>query len=304
MISIMTADIVNLASTQMLYIMHNMKLSLLTLIAVLCLPSFTPKEVTWTAIGDSITYLNNHQDETKNRITKGYMTRVTERLPNIKYINQGHNGWTAVGIAKAIDNLGLTKTDIYSVFLGTNDWWAGLPLGSMGDYIDNTGLKTVFGAYRIIINKIRSLNPNAAIVLITPMQRTDFIYVNDSHNNAWGSYKEKNGQTLAQFANAVKLIGEYEHLKVVDLYDKRSLRVDNLVKFKRLKDPATGNYRDYKYPDFEGVPFNPDTDEYPYPEEAINYTFDGLHPSDKGFQVIADMLVKVLKPINNKFTGM
>src|ERR1700744_4813585 len=115
-----------------------MKRNLLILILLFSLASFTPKETTWTAVGDSITYLNNHQDETKNRITKGYMTRVTERLPDIKYINQGHNGWTAVGIAKAIDNLGLTKTDIYSVFLGTNDWWAGLPLGTMDDYINNT----------------------------------------------------------------------------------------------------------------------------------------------------------------------
>lgn len=272
-----------------------MKLNLLLLIAVFGLASFAPKEVTWTAIGDSITYLNNHQDETHNRISKGYMTRVTERLPDIKYINQGHNGWTAVGIAKEIDNLGLTKTDIYSVFLGTNDWWSGLPLGSMDDYINNTGLKTVFGAYRIIINKIRVLNPNATIILITPMQRADFVYIGDNHNNAWGSYKAKNGQTLAEFANAVKLIGDFEHFKVVDLYNESRLKVNKLIKFKRLKDPATGNYRNYKYPDFEGIPFNPDTDEYPYPEEAMNYTFDGLHPSDKGYKVITDMLVKVLK---------
>ena len=274
---------------------YKMRLNLLMLMIVFGLASFMPKEITWTAIGDSITYLNNHQDETKNRITKGYMTRVTERLPNIKYINQGHNGWTAVGIAKEIDNLGITKTDIYTVFLGTNDWWSGLPLGSMDDYINNKGLRTVFGAYRIIINKIRGLNPNATIILITPMQRSDFVYIGDSHNNAWGSYKAKNGQTLGQFADAVKLIGNYEHFKVVDLYNDNRLKVANLVKFKRLKDPATRKYRDYKYPDFTGIRFNPDSDEYPYPKEAMNYTFDGLHPSDKGYKVIANMLVKVLK---------
>jgi lysophospholipase L1-like esterase len=70
---------------------------------------------------------------------------------------------------------------------------------------------------------------------------------------------------------------------------------DNLVKFKRLKDPQTGSYRDYPYPDFDGVPFNPATDEYPYPPEAIDMTYDGLHPSDKGNQIIADMLAKEMK---------
>lgn len=268
---------------------------LLLLIVFFSLTAFAPKETTWTAIGDSITYLNDHQDETANRITKGYLTRVTEGIPNIHYINQGHNGWTVVGIAKYIDSLGLKKSDIYSVFLGTNDWWQGLPLGSIDDYTNNTGLKTVNGAYRIIINKIRNLNPDARIILITPMQREDFIYVADKHNNAFGSYKPKNGQDLSQFADAIKQIGAKEHFEVVDLYNKSGIKLKNLVKFKRLRDTITGNYKNYKYPQFQGIPFNPDKDDYPYPLEAIGNTYDGLHPSDKGCQIIANMLVKVLK---------
>ncbi|MDP9078949.1 MAG: SGNH/GDSL hydrolase family protein [Bacteroidota bacterium] len=272
-----------------------MRLKIIMLIAVLGLTSFAPNEKSWTAIGDSITYLNDHLDETGNRVTKGYMTRVTEKLPNIHYVNQGHNGWSAVGIAREIEKLGLQKSDIYSVFLGTNDWWQGLPLGAFEDYRHNAGLNTVFGAYRIIVDKIKALNPDAKVILITPMRRQDFVYVADNHNNAFGSYKAKNGQMLSQFADAVKQIGAYEHYSVVDLYYKSGMKLKNMVKFKHLKDPATGRYKNYKYPGFEGVPFNPDADEYPYPPEAINYTFDGLHPSDKGNQVIADMLVKVLK---------
>ena len=67
-------------------------------------------------------------------------------------------------------------------FLGTNDWWQGLPLGTLSDYIHNTGIKTTYGAYRIIINKIRQLNPDAKIILITPMQRTDFVYIANANN--------------------------------------------------------------------------------------------------------------------------
>lgn len=144
---------------------------LLLLIAVICIiSSYSPKKITWVAIGDSITYLNEHTDETGNRITKGYMTRVAEKLPHIRYINQGHNGWTSGGIASEIEKLGLVKADVYSVFLGTNDWWAGRPLGKFTDYQNNTGNNTVYGSYRIIINKLRSLNKNARIILITPMQ--------------------------------------------------------------------------------------------------------------------------------------
>lgn len=270
-----------------------MKIRLFILLVICSLTSFRPPEITWTAIGDSITYLNDHLDETGNRVSNGYMTRVKERLPEIQFINQGHNGWSAVGIAKEIDNLGLKKSAVYSIFLGTNDWWAGLPLGTMDDYVKNRGLQTVYGAYKIIITKILSLNPQAKIILITPMQRTDFVYIGDAHNNAYGSYKAKNGQLLSQFADAVKKIGAQEHYQVIDLYNNSGMEIKKLVKFKRLKDPKTDGYENYKFPDYTGIPFNPDTDEYPYPVDAVNYTYDGLHPSDKGNQVIADMLIKV-----------
>ena len=93
-------------------------------------------------------------------------------------------------------------------FLGTNDWWQGRTLGNLTDYTNNTGNNTVYGSFRIIMDKLHSLN---------------------------------------------------------------------------------------KYPKFIDVPFNPETDEYPYPLKAINMTYDGLHPSDKGYKVMAKMLVKALK---------
>ena len=260
--------------------------------------SFTPREITWIAIGDSITYLNEHPDEAGNRITKGYMTRVVEKFPNIKYKNQGHNGWTAIRIATEIDKLGIAKADIYSVFLGTNDWWGGKPLGTFNDYQNNTGNGTAYGAFRTIINKLHSLNDAAKIILITPMQRVDFVYINNFKNNAYGSYKEKNGQWLEQFANAINEIGKYEHCTVVDLYHKTALKYENLVKFKRLKNPQTGVYKNYRYPKFIDIPFRPENDEYPYPIESMDMTYDGLHPSDKGYEVIAGMLEKIMKKMN------
>ncbi|RZK46852.1 MAG: SGNH/GDSL hydrolase family protein, partial [Pedobacter sp.] len=39
------------------------------LLVIITAFSFTQKPKTWVAIGDSITYLNDHQDETGNRIT-------------------------------------------------------------------------------------------------------------------------------------------------------------------------------------------------------------------------------------------
>jgi lysophospholipase L1-like esterase len=257
--------------------------------------SFIPSPMIWVAIGDSITYLNEHTDETGNRITKGYMTLVTQKLHDVKYINQGHNGWTSGGIADSIETLGIVKADVYSIFLGTNDWWQGRKVGTMNDYKNNTGNNTVSGSFRIIINKLRRLNKGAKIILITPMQRVDFVYISNMKNNAWGSYKEKNGQRLEQFVAAIKAIAAYEHVDLIDLYHQKDLQLKNLVRFKRLKDPKTGEYKNYVYPDFINVPFNPDTDEYPYPKEAIGMTYDGLHPSDSGYVIIAKMLEEVIR---------
>lgn len=262
---------------------------------LLLFTSFSGKQLVWTAIGDSITYMNEHPEETGNRISKGYMSMVTRKLPDLKYINQGHNGWTAGGIAEKVNKLGLQKSDIYSIFLGTNDWWGGRPLGKIADYQSNSGNDTFYGSYRIIVNQLRQLNPEAKIILVTPMQRVDFVYLKNMQNNAWGSYKQKNGQSLAQFADAVKEIGKYEHFKVIDLFHEKQLALKHLVRYKRLKDPETGTYKNLTYPSFIDKPFDPLKDEYPYPVDAIAMTYDGLHPSDKGYEVISRLFIKAIK---------
>ncbi len=268
---------------------------LLSALLIISASFMQKKDISWVAVGDSITYLNDHPDETGNRVTKGYMTMVAEQLPYIHFTNQGHNGWTSGGIADAIETLGIQKADVYSIFLGTNDWWQGRPVGTLENYKNDSGNSTVYGSFRIIVNKLRSLNRDAKIIFITPMQRLDFVYINSYTNNAWGSYKAKNGRMLEEFANAILAICQYEHFEVVDLYHTRSMRLKKLVNFKRLKNPQTGEYTNYKYPKSVNIPFNPNADEYPYPVEASNVTFDGLHPSDKGYTIIAEKLVKILE---------
>jgi lysophospholipase L1-like esterase len=261
------------------------------------LTAFAPqKEKTWMAIGDSITFLNGRPELTKNRITKGYMDRVVEKLPYVKFANKGYPGWTVKAIADNINNLKLEKADFYSVFLGTNDWWINLPIGTFDDYKNATGNATAYGSYRTIVDKIRGLNDQAVIILITPFQRTDYVDINNIHSMIHGDYKPNNsGVMLSAYADAIKDIAKKEHFELVDLYYESGANLKNAVNFKRLRDPKTGEYKNYKYPDYIDIPLNPDKDDYPYPVDAMNWVYDGLHPSDKGHQRIADMLVKIMK---------
>jgi lysophospholipase L1-like esterase len=272
-------------------------LFLLPVPALLLILAFSRKPLIWVAIGDSITYLNDHKDETGSRLTSGYVSDVVARLPNIEYKNWGRNGWTTTRFADSIEQLNIPVGDVYTVFLGTNDWWQGHRIGSRSDYEQATGDGTIYGCFRIILHKLHALNNAAPVILITPMPRADFVYIYGATNNAYGSYKEKAGQTLEQVADAVIDIGRHEHLEVIDLYHERRLAIPRLVHFKRLKDPQTGAYHDYPYPDYTTIRFDPAHDDYPYPPEAVGMTYDGLHPSDKGCAVIAKKLVKAFKKL-------
>jgi lysophospholipase L1-like esterase len=216
-------------------------------------------------------------------------------LPYVHYNNQGRNGWTTTNFAQRWDKLNIPVGDVYTIFLGTNDWWHSHRLGTWADFEQSTGDSTIYGCFRVILDKLHVLNSNAPIILITPMPRVDFVSINNFKNNAYGSYKEKDGQTLEQVANAIVDIANREHLRVVDLYHDKALAVEHLVHFKRLRDSATGQYRDYPWPDYTHVPFNPVTDAYPYPFEAVDMTFDGLHPSEKGDEEIAKKVARELK---------
>lgn len=278
--------------------MHIRKLFSLLLLLTVSMSSFMPLEepqqgITWTAIGDSFTYLNDHLEESQNRVEKGWITRTAELVPGLTYINKGQNYLTSVEIAYKIDDLDLKPSDVYTIFLGTNDWWLGVKPGTLNDYTNNTGIATLNGAFRVIIDKLRSLNPKAHIILLTPMQRGDFVYILNHKFNSWGSYKDQEGQSLTTFVNAVRAIGKAANLEVVDLYSEPRLGIEHAVKFKYLRDPLTREYKEYTYPDYINVPFTVG-DIYPYPKEAMDVTYDGIHPSDKGSAIIAELLAKVI----------
>src|SRR5690606_337516 len=110
-----------------------MKRFLLLPLVLIGFLSLTPKEIHWVAIGDSITYLNDHSDETGDSISKGYMTLISEKYPRVQHFNLWHNGWTVLNIAHNITTFRIQRADVYTVFLRTNGWWQGNPLGTIAD---------------------------------------------------------------------------------------------------------------------------------------------------------------------------
>ena len=248
------------------------------------------KTLRWCAIGDSFTYLNDHLDETEYRLHEGYLTRILKKLPEypLALNNIGINGstfedWVDVPIPPA---------DLYTVLLGTNDWHRPFPKGDMNDLRRRTR-STILGNLGILLDHIRQAAPKALIVAGNPVERADFVYLLDPENNAAGSYAPVNGLWLKDLA--AELIRAYaaEGAYTVDLWNRSGFTQDRLVHFKRVKQ--NGRYEDLPYPDYIGVPFRPGLDEYPYPPEAISLTYDGLHPSDAGADILAELFAEKIK---------
>ncbi len=239
----------------------------------------------WAAIGDSFTYLNDHLDETGYRVRKGYLTRIQEKIPELELTNIGINGSTfADWIMQRIP-----EADLYTVLLGTNDWHAGFPLGDEQSF-KNRRRGTILGHMGMLLDHIREANPTGKIIVGNPVERADFVYLLDPENNAPGSYQEENGQKLSDVAEAILECAELEGLETVNLHDLSGFDQEKLIKFKRVKG------KDLPYPDYIGVEYVPGKDEYPYPPEAMALTYDGLHPTDEGNRILADLFAeKILR---------
>lgn len=200
----------------------------------------------WLTLGDSITKAG------------GYQKNLLETLKFSKINNKGINGQTMAHQNKNISTWDLGKNidykdyDLVTIFIGTNDFRYNKPLGKIESIdSDNFDDKTFIGAYQLLLNKIKSSNPNVKIVLITPIQRNKDGF--DIHH-----FNEENNQ-LIDYVNAIKKLAYLYSLPVIDLYAESGITSDN-IKF---------------------------------------YTKDGLHPNEKGYEIISKKIENFLLNCNS-----
>ena len=170
-----------------------------------------PVNGTWCSIGTSITWYNDNVSFSNGRFTRGYQDRVMDKLAFADFINVGESG----GIASGSINKP-KQADYYSIEHGINDWGKLTPVGTFDDYLNNTGTATFAGAYRLLIDKIYSLNPKAKIVLCTPRKGYGFDAYLPDH---WYDPNSK-GVYLKEYADIIKQIAEYESLPVADFFNE------------------------------------------------------------------------------------
>lgn len=151
-----------------------------------------------------------------------------------------------------VNRVGAIKgQDVVTIFGGINDFQWNAPLGTMADGIDKP--TTFFGALKYVITTLAATNPKAKLMLITPMKTTKFQYhTYDSNGNLM---QNANGNTQLDFVNAIKQVGEYYSIPVLDMY-------------------SNSNYSPY----------------LPSQVGHDNFTADGLHPTAHGYERIAQTI--------------
>ena len=186
----------------------------------------------------------------------------------------------------------LEKGDAYLVMLGSADWMTPLPIGTERDYLFHTK-GTILGNLGILIARIKEISPNATIFLCNPVERGDYVSINDPFIFAKGSYEPKNGRTMNDIANAIFSSAREENVININTHDKAGFTCFNAVKFKRCY--LHGKLVDLPYPNYRQGLYDPEAGVYPYPKEAANMTFDGLHPSDLGAEKLSEIIFEGMR---------
>ena len=160
----------------------------------------------WCSLGTSISWLN---DQTASYpITKGYQTRVMEKLAFTNFTNKAVNG----GVLQSAIN-SVVHADFYTIEHGINDWGHSTPVGTIDDYIKNTKNGTFAAIYRQVIDRIFQRNSKARVVLCTPRKAYGFGGYLPDH---W--YDAKGGIYLEEYANVIRQIAAYESFPVADFF--------------------------------------------------------------------------------------
>lgn len=175
--------------------------------------SLKPRQVKgrWCSLGTSISWLN--EQTASYSITKGYQTRVMEKLAFKNFTNKAVNGGVLNSAISAV-----IYADYYTIEHGINDWGHTTPVGTIDDYINNTKNGTFAAIYRQLIDRIFQRNSKARVILCTPRKAYGFNGYLPDH---WYDPKYDsagNAIYLEDYVKIIRQIAAYESFPVADFF--------------------------------------------------------------------------------------
>ena len=192
-------------------------------------------QLTYVALGDSITYGYDVSRGDGSQVQYPYPDLVQCLLGLRQSINCGISGSTVATGANSFYPMSqryaeMPDGDIISVLGGVNDFWRNVPLGTMED----SDTSTFYGALNALAKGLKAKYPNAFIFFMTPYK-----YVMQVNGN---------GNTLEQFANAVKQVCVANNLPCLDMYNYGNFEKEMYSEQSDGVHPSQSFFRNYTAP--------------------------------------------------------
>ena len=218
----------------------------------------------FVSLGDSITARDGKpypEKEGKDEFYIGYQQHIKQELKMDRYINLGSSGATIArgsdylrGLSKIAGEFTFEGAEFIIIQAGTNDFSREVPLGDISEFKKvEPDRYNFYGGYAGLVSDLKARNEGIPIYLFTPTRR-------DCTNFQKGC-KNKNGNTLDEFSQAIKDVAKYYDVHVVDMYGLPHIKQGNLDK----------------------------------------YMVDGgLHPNNRGYRLMANKFISDFERINKK----
>lgn len=191
----------------------------------------------YIALGDSITAGNDGFSPVSAKVEYPYPVLVEEELKLRLSYNYGLGGSTVAEgensfFAMSTRYIYMQKGDIVSVFGGVNDFGHNIPLGKISD----TTKETFYGALNALAAGLKRMYSDALIFFITPYKCAGIPAVN------------KNGNTLKEFADAVKEVCASHSLPCLDFYETGGFENEMNLPESDGIHPSQNFYKNYTAP--------------------------------------------------------
>lgn len=142
-------------------------------------PGQEPAPLQWIALGDSITeglysYLQEDSTQTRALDTENCWAATAAKINGWKLTNYGvsgsgyvYPGLDGLNARQRVDTIDFSGADLVTLSFGVNDWKHNSVLGNISD--DPAAGGSLCSNMKYCINKIRTDNPNARIVVLSPL---------------------------------------------------------------------------------------------------------------------------------------
>lgn len=130
---------------------------------------------------DSTNYSSSNQIDGEGTKCKGYQTLLQDNFEFDRVVKYAYSGYS-LGIGNSAESSIMnTKAStwvaqnnaFWTLDTIVNDFGRNVPLGTVDDYINGTGITTFYGALRAFKNRVDELSPNAVVICSNALLRTD-----------------------------------------------------------------------------------------------------------------------------------